>query len=226
MSLRPVLTAALALLVGLSPWAARAMQIQVAGNQLIMSGEVVGNEPVVVADILAKNKAIDTVILRNSRGGNIPAGYAVGEMLRARGIRTGVSGYCYSSCSRMFLGGKERVFTSDYAPASTSLGFHGHYGDDGRLRADQVARYGLKAWIIRYSDGKADPDLVERWINLPRNNDLVRFYNPALFVVNGASTFLCLEGQRFQQCEPIGKTALDLGIVTSLDTIRSNDMPK
>ena len=121
---------------------------------------------------------------------------------------------------------KERFFTSDYAAASTSIGFHDHYGSDGGLRTDLVTRYDLKSWIIEHSDGKADPDLVERWINLPRNNDMVRFYNRALFTVNGASTFLCLEGQRFQQCQAIHKTALDLGIVTSLDLIRSNDMPR
>jgi hypothetical protein len=34
------------------------------------------------------------------------------------------------------------------------------------------------------------------------------------------------EGQQFQQCQPIHKTALDLGIVTSLNLIRSNDMPR
>ena len=147
-------------------------------------------------------------------------------MFRTRGLRTAVSGYCNSSCSRMFLGGKERFFTSDYTPASTAIGFHGHYGSDGGLRADLVARYDLKSWIIQYSDGKADPDLVERWINLPRNNDMVRFFNPALFTVNGASTFLCLEGQRIQECQAIHKTVLDLGIVTSLDPIRSNDMPR
>ena len=159
-----------------------------------------------------QNPAIDTVILRNSRGGDVAAGYRVGEMFRARGLRTAVSGYCNSSCSRMLLGGKERFFTSDYAPASTVIGFHGHYGSDGELRAALVTRYDLKSWIIQYSDGEADPDLVERWINLPRNNDMVRFCNPALFTVNRASTFLCLEGQRLQQCQEIHKTALDLGI--------------
>jgi hypothetical protein len=213
-------------ILGLIAPASHAMQMQVAGNQLILSGNVVGDEPSLIADILSKNPAIDTVILRNSRGGEVAAGYHVGEMFRARGLRTAVSGYCNSSCSRMFLGGKERFFTSDYAPASTAIGFHGHYGSDGGLRADLVAHYDLKSWIIQYSDGKADPDLVERWINLPRNNDMVRFFNPALFTVNDASTFLCLEGQRLQQCQAIHKTALDLGIVTSLDLIRSNDMPK
>src|SRR5215468_6997874 len=54
--------------------------------------------------------AITTVILRNSQGGNAPAGYQVGQLLRERGVRTAVSGYCYSSCSRMFLGGRTRSF--------------------------------------------------------------------------------------------------------------------
>jgi hypothetical protein len=228
MSLRLVLTGFvwISLIVVLIAPASHAMQMQVGGNQLILSGDVVGDEAGLVADILSKNPAIDTVILRNSRGGNAPAGYRVGEMIRAKGLRTGVSGYCNSSCSRMFLGGKERFFTSDYPPDKTAVGFHGHYGSDGRLRSDEVARLGLKAWIIAYSDGRADPDLVERWINLPRNYDMVRFFDPARFRMNGASTLLCMDHEPIAQCEPIPKTALDLGIVTSLELIRSNDMPK
>ena len=100
-------------ILGLIAPASHAMQMQVAGNQLILSGNVVGDEPSLIADILSKNPAIDTVILRNSRGGDVAAGYRVGEMFRARGLRTAVSGNCNSSCSRMFLGGKERFFTSD-----------------------------------------------------------------------------------------------------------------
>jgi hypothetical protein len=203
-----------------------AMQIQVIGNQMIMSGPVIGNEPGMVEDALAKSPAIDTVILRNSSGGNVTAGYRVGEMIRAKGLRTAVSGYCYSSCSRMFLGGKARFFTSDYAPGQTNVGFHGHYDSDGRLNPEEVQRHGLKSWIIKFSDGKADPDLVERWINLPRNTNMVHFYNPALLSLNGASTFLCQRREPLAQCEPIHETAPQLGIVTSLDLLRSNDLPK
>ena len=108
-------------ILGLLAPASHAMQMQVASNQLILSGNVVGDEPSLIADILSKNPAIATVILRNSRGGDAPAGYRVGEMFRARGLRTAVSGYCNSSCSRMFLGGKERFFTSDNAPAATAI---------------------------------------------------------------------------------------------------------
>ena len=77
-------------------------------------------------------------------GGDARAGYRVGEMFRSRGLRTAVSGYCYSSCSRMFLGGAIRVFTDDFPPEYTNVGFHGHYDGDGRLDAKLVRLLGLK----------------------------------------------------------------------------------
>jgi hypothetical protein len=43
----------------------------------------------------------------------------------------------------------------------------------------------LKDWIIRYSDGKADIALVERWINIPRASGMIYFYNPALVDIAG-----------------------------------------
>src|SRR5580700_5624007 len=90
------------------PTRAPAMELKIVGNQLILSGPVVGDEPEKVREALTNSPGIDTVILRNSGGGDAPAGYQVGQLLRERGMRTAVSGYCYSSCSRMFLGGSAR----------------------------------------------------------------------------------------------------------------------
>jgi hypothetical protein len=92
------------------------MDLKVAGNQLILSGLVSGDELGKVEKILGDHRAIDTVILRNSPGVDAPTGYRVGEMFRARGLRTAISGYYYSSCSRMFLGGVSRHFTDDFPP--------------------------------------------------------------------------------------------------------------
>jgi hypothetical protein len=209
-----------------SPSRSSAMELKVVGNQLILSGRVVGDEPGKVTDVLVKHPEIDTVILRNSPGGDAPAGYQVGQLLRERGLRTAVSGYCYSSCSRMFLGGRTRYYTDDYPPEETNIGFHGHYYANGRLNADLVSRYGLRDWIIRYSDGKADPQLVERWINIPYSRGMIHFFNPALLKRAGVSTFICQgdepTGVVFA-CESIGKTGLDLGVVTSLEIVHSAD---
>ena len=59
------------------PMASSAMTLKVVGNQLILSGRVVGDEPGEVTEALAKSPDIDTVILRNSPGGDAPAGYQV-----------------------------------------------------------------------------------------------------------------------------------------------------
>ncbi|MCX7224137.1 MAG: hypothetical protein NT071_00610, partial [Burkholderiales bacterium] len=64
------------------------------------------------------------------------------------------------------LGGKERRFSDDYVLERTFVGFHGHYDANGRLNRQLVERLGLLEWIIKYSDGKADRDLVKRWINI------------------------------------------------------------
>src|SRR6516162_2655495 len=209
-----------------SPRELPAMQLKVVGNLLILSGRVVGDEPGEVTEALAKSPDIDTVVLRNSPGGNAPAGYQVGQLLRERGLRTAVSGYCYSSCSRMFLGGRNRYFTDDYPAEDTNVGFHGHYYANGRLNADLVSQYHLRDWIIRYSDGKADPQLVERWINIPYSRGMIHFFHPALLKRTGVSTFMCQgdepAGLVFA-CEPIAKTAFDLGVVTSLDIVHSAD---
>jgi hypothetical protein len=121
----PALFALIAMLM--VPTRAPAMELKIVGNQLILSGPVVGDEPGKVREALASSPSIDTVILRNSGGGNAPAGYQVGQLLRERGLRTAVPGYCYSSCSRMFLGGSTRYFTDDYMPEYNNVGFHGHY---------------------------------------------------------------------------------------------------
>jgi len=187
----------------------------VAGDQLILAGPVISGDYDAVESNLSFNPKIKTVILRNSPGGDAPTGYHLGELFRQRSLQTAVSGYCYSSCSRLFLGGKERYFTDDYPPEFTQIGFHGHY-DYGVLNAAAVNALHLKDWIIRYSDGKADQALVERWINIPLGAGLIHFYNPALVNIGGYSTFMCQGTEPWHtqifDCERISKNALDLGM--------------
>ena len=226
---RMALAAALLVLIVtlvFSPTPALAMDLTVVGTQIILSGPVVGDEPGKVREALESSPGIDTVILRNSPGGNAPSGYQVGQLLRERRLRTAVSGYCYSSCSRMFLGGSTRYFTDDFVPETNNVGFHGHYDRLGHLNAALVRQYGLRDWIIKYSEGKADPLLVERWINIPYSRGMIHFFHPGLVKRAGASTFIC-EGDQSPRsvfdCEPVPKTALDLGIITSLDLVHSAD---
>ena len=204
-----------------------AMEVRVSGDQLILSGPLVAGDFEAVETRLTAQPQIKMVILRNSPGGNAPTGYHLGELFRQKSLATAVSGYCYSSCSRLFLGGKERYFTSDYPPDGTDVGLHGHYDRNGNLNWALVSELHLRDWIIRFSDGKADIPLVERWIRIPRAAGMIHFYNPALVNIDGYSAFMC-QGTEPEhpspfKCERIGKNALDLGIVTSPTLVRSHD---
>ena len=54
---------------------------------------------------------------------------------------------------------------------------------------------------------------------------MIHFFHPLSVNRGGASTFMCQDeptGSAFG-CEAIGKTALDLGVVTSLEVVHSAD---
>ena len=140
---------------------AHATEIRPMGEQLILSGPVVAGDYEAVASSLSFNPQTKTIILRNSPGGDAPTGYHLGELFRQKSLETAVSGFCYSSCSRLFLGGKERYFTDDYPPEYTQIGLHGHYDGKGDLNAASLNALHLKDWIICYSDGRADDALVD-----------------------------------------------------------------
>ena len=207
------------------------MTIKEVGDQLVLSGPIVDGDAEKVRQALAKSTSIRTVVVRNSPGGYVPTAYEIGNLMREKRLRTAVSGYCYSGCSRIFLGGIDRRFTDDYPLSLTNVGFHGHYytsgPQDGQLNKQSVRNNGLKDWIIKHSDGKADPDLVERWINIPVNIGFIHFFHPQLAKEQKVATFFCergpIPGVGIFGCEPINKNALDLGVVTTLEMMKSND---
>ena len=205
--------------------AARAMEVTVVGNAVILSGPVVGDELAKVRNAFAANPAVNVAVLRNSWGGHAPTGYRVGELFRDKGITTGVSGYCVSSCSRMFLGGQQRLFTDDYPPLQTFVGFHGHYDSAGRLDPRSVAANGLYRWIVKYSDGKADEALVQRWINIQNGRGAANFFHPDVAASRMASVFLCDGSERNRPlgCEPLATNALDRGVITDTRRLSSPD---
>ena len=59
----------LIMMLEILPTRAPAMELKIVGNQIILSGPVVGDEPEKVREALVSSPIIDTVILRNSPGG-------------------------------------------------------------------------------------------------------------------------------------------------------------
>lgn len=204
------------------------MQVLQDGDQLVLTGPVVAGDLERIRDALDAAPGVGTIILRNSLGGDAPTGYRVGELFRARRLGTAVSGFCISSCSRMFLGGAERAFTDDAPPARTFVGFHGHYDRAGNLMPDYVGALGLETWVRRFTDGKADPALVHRWINIGRANGMASFFPPAVSAAGHPAAMLCdaPAGSRGPlTCETLATNALELGITTTDQIVHSNSRP-
>ncbi len=211
----------------LLPHAAQAMEAKVVNNALILSGPVVEGDVKLFQMALASQPAITTVVLRNSKGGHALSGYQIGALIREHGLSTIVSGHCISSCSRMFLGGKERRFSDDFGLENTYVAFHGHYSQSGQLNERSVNQNGLFDWIVKYSDGKADEGLVRRWIAIQSNLGMVAFMHPDAKTgwFGAERTFFCTgaEKRRPLGCPSIAATAQALGIVTDLEIRRSPD---
>ena len=207
-----------------SPFAAHAMNFKRIGSTLILSGEVVARDLDKAKAEFNTAPAITHVVMRNSMGGNSWTGYRLGELFREHGVTTAVSGHCVSSCSRLFLGGKQRMFTDDYPASLTYVGFHGHY-DFGKLNTQAVEKNDLARWTAKFTDGKADSKLVQRWINIERRAGDVRFYPNTVKAQWNDVSFLCAgtESSRPTQCERLATTALVQGIVTTNQRYASPD---
>jgi len=165
------------LLIVLSARPAWAMNITIERSTVTMSGLVVGSECDELRKILA-DYAIKNVVLGDSPGGDAEAGYCVGTLIREHGLSTSIRGSCASSCSRMWLGGVTRTLTGK----DSRVGLHGNYGSKGELIAAAPSR--LRAWISNYAPS-VDRDLMEQWINLPKNTSVMFFYNDRAEICDG-----------------------------------------
>ena len=146
----------IAFVFGLLVLPLNAMELKICGEQVILSGKVEGNEYGRVSDAFSKNPNLKVVVLRNSPGGDADTGYKLGEFFRQNGITTYLSGYCRSSCSRLFLGGKARYFTDD----SPALQFceNGNNTLTGRLQANWKCAASVScgsATVVQYCGSNA-----------------------------------------------------------------------
>ncbi len=203
---------------------AQAMEFKRIGATLILSGEVVARDLDRVKAEFKATPAITHVVLRNSMGGNSWTGYRLGELFREKGVTTAVSGHCISSCSRLFLGGKVRLFSDDYPASLTFVGLHGHY-DFGKLNQHAVEKNELARWTVKHTDGKVDPKLLQRWMQIQRRAGDARFYPASVTALWNDASFLCegTESARPTQCERLGTNALVQGIVTNTHLFSSAD---
>jgi len=212
---------------------AAAMDIRVAGNQLIMSGPLAGNEVAQLRDVLPANPQIDTIILRDSPGGFVATAMRVGELFRERGFRTATSGYCMSACVLMFIGGRERSFADGKPGGLTFIALHTPvYSTAGGQTwplpgtTFAAAQGEMRYWIDRHLGERADRVLIGRAIENNHPQGFMYFYDHVrLKRADGVSVFQCKgpEKKKIADCETIpGTDALRAGLTTSDATVAVN----
>ena len=209
--------------------AARAMEMEIVGDQLQLSGPVMAGDFERFRKIVkARGFRINFVVLRDSPGGIAHEGFRIAEMIREERLSTAVAGRCYSACALIFLGGTQRAFADAPPPTSSYVAFHGLYLADGRLAKDAEAP--TREWIVRFTDKRIDPTLVKIWGRLENMQDAVVFFDPTRFRgADGASVYMCVteEARRRrpaqQACEALADTdGYEQGIFTDRRLVRFN----
>jgi hypothetical protein len=169
---------------------------------------------------------IDTIVFQHCPGGDSNTGRTIGKSIRERGMRTVVAGRITSACANMFLGGKQRLFSSRLHEQPTVVGYHGTYAKHTRELVKRTGEY-----FKTMSDGKMSDELIERFINLERNRGFLYFIHinhrnkpddPLAYFCDGLED----GNARDTQCERLPIDALEQGVVTSWDVAVTPKAPR
>ncbi len=83
MTLRRIAPWLLRMALGMAlPLTVAAMEVEVSGPYVFLSGTVNGTEPRMLKIALEDNTGITTVVLKNSNGGDARTGFVMGEIIR------------------------------------------------------------------------------------------------------------------------------------------------
>lgn len=217
------------LAVALLPALAQGMELRVAGNELHLRGQVFGTELGQFRDVLAAHPEINTVVFRDSPGGDGRTAFRVGEKIRDAGLRTVVAGRCYSACTLMFLGGKSRHFARVARGEAVFLAFHGAFVEDifDRDKASPYGRSEVRAWILERTEGRIEREVLDRFLRGERRAALLYAFDPRQFKLDyGFSLYYC-DGTEpsgavpYKECEKLaGRDAFSLGFVNAEERVR------
>lgn len=200
----------------LGPAPAAALEFNLVGETLVMSGPVVASDLVRLRDHLSAHP-VKLVLLHESPGGDLWNGYQVGNRIREEGLPTAVSGKCESACGLIFLGGVERSFSDGRPLAQTMVGLHGAHALDTRRPLPELAP--RMAYVIRaMTDRKYPADLLQRTVYTRNAEDIVYAFHPARYAApnSGRGVVECLKQPDISfKCTMLeGLDALGIGMIT------------
>jgi rhodanese-related sulfurtransferase len=200
-----------------------AMMLEVQGNMLFATGPV-GDDLLKFEDAIAKG-GITTVVFVNSPGGDLWTGLRVGRLIADKGYNTVIAGSCVSACSIMFMGGKERRFSSALRPAQTLIGIHGAHNTQTK-GVDLTQQPQIFAFYKQHMGDKFNAAVMNQALyQMEDAGSLLRVFDP----VRSAKTlpYHCVSSQTPRsKCTSFPDTdAQSLGIITHTDLVSLNLPP-
>lgn len=198
------------------------MTVEVQGDTVFAGGPV-GNDLPAFERALA-GPGVARVAFVNSPGGDLWTGLRVGRLIAERGLATVVAGHCNSACAIMFMGGRERRFADNLAPALTHVGLHGAHRTDTKT-VDAVLQPQIYAWLRARMGERFDPAIVNQALyEMDDAGGMLRVYDVAR--TPRRTTLHCRGAQtpRRECTAHAGADALTLGVVTHADLV-SLDLP-
>jgi hypothetical protein len=195
-----------------------AMTLEVVGHQLFATGPVVDDDIARFEDAL-RNPAVNTLVLVNSPGGDLWNGMRIARLVVARDLTTVAAGSCISSCSLIFMGGKERLFSDAFRPGQTLIGFHGpHDRNTKRVLPDHAVQ--MYAFYKQRMGDRFQHEVVNRMLyEMDDAGALLRVYDmgrpPARAPFHCRSATIARSA-----CTPMPNAdALSLGVITSAQLV-------
>jgi hypothetical protein len=204
---------------------ALAMDFNLIGETLIMSGPVVGSDVAQLKDQLATNQ-VKLVLLHNSPGGDLWNGQELARRIRDAGLDTAVSGKCESACGLVFLGGVRRYYSDGTSLANTMVGLHGAHNKETKQAIPQLGA--RMAYLIKEMTEKKFPDdLLDRTVYPKDPLDLTYVFHPARFKADGKprGVMECnKQADATFKCRMVeGLDAISVGVTTSPEVLRLNE---
>ena len=196
---------------------------------LHLMGRVVDTDWAVWEEAMKRYQGqVDTIVFHRSPGGHSNTGRNIGKSIRERGLKTVVAGRCVSACANMFLGGKDRRFTTRLGDGPPVLGYHGSYN----RQTKQVNKKKSGDYFVQMTDGKMSEELVERFIRIENYKGMLYFVhpeqrksksNPLAYLCNGDEDTRNFDGA----CAAARDVdALSTGVVTSWQLSPTPKAPK
>ena len=198
--------------------AAQAMTLVVQDNTVFATGPVAEDYGQFV-EALAK-PGIERVVLVNSPGGDLWTGMRIGRLISDKGLHTVAAGFCVSSCSIMFMGGRIRSFSDAFRPLQTYLGIHGPHNKDTKQVDPQQAGQ-IYAFFKQQVGQRFNSDLINKALyDMEDAGSLLRVFDALRTPVRVSYHCRSVQTLRKDCTEFKDQDALTLGLVTTAELTR------